>query len=53
MYKSFKHHHGGGIIIFISLWIYIRNGPLKSEKQVKESRSRVAPPILAQAGVGA
>ena len=54
MYKTANHHYSGGIGIFISLWIFfIEMGPPMSEKQVKESQSRVAAPILAQAGVGA
>ena len=32
MYKSVKHHHDGGIIIFISLWIYLRNELTKVRK---------------------
>ena len=54
MYKTANHHYGGGIRIRTSLWIlFIEMGPPMSEKRVKESQSRAAPPIFAQAKVGA
>ena len=56
MYRTAKHHYGGSTKRFIFLWIYIyiyEMGPPLSEKQVKESQFRAAPPLFAQAGVGA
>ena len=48
MYKTANHHYGGGIRIFIFLMdLFIAMGPPMFEKQVKESQSRVAPPIFA------
>ena len=53
MYKIANHHYGGGIRIFIFLMdSVIAMGPPMSEKQVKESQSRVTPPIFTRASVG-
>ena len=40
-------------VIFRYMDLFIEMGPQMSESQVKESQSRVAPLIFAQAGVGA
>ena len=50
----FKHHYVGCITSCIALRNYILEmGPPMSKKQVKESQSRAAPPLFAQARVGA
>ena len=52
MYKTTNQHYDGGIIIFIFLMdLFIAMGPPMFENQVKESQSRAAPPIFAQARV--
>ena len=55
MYKTTNHHYGDGIRIFFYFLVdlFIEMDPPMSEKQVKESQSRAAPLIFAQAGVGA
>ena len=40
-------------VIFIYMDLFIEMCPLMSESKVKESQSRAAPSIFAQAGVGA
>ena len=52
MYKSLKHHHGGGIRIFVSLWIYIRNESTKVRKAGYRVPVPCHTPIFAQVGVG-
>ena len=54
MYKKTNHHYDGGIrILFFPYGFFYCNWPTNVRKQVKESQSRDAPPLFAQAGVGA
>ena len=40
-------------VVVLQVVFHYEMGPPMSEKQVKESQSRVAPPLFAQAGVEA
>ena len=51
--RTFKHHYNGSSISLCNYESIFEMGPPMSEKQLKESQSRVMPPLFAQAGVGA
>ena len=52
--RHFKHHYGGSFTSYIMIFGFvIEMSPTMSKCHVKESQSRAALPLFAQAGVGA
>ena len=52
IYRTFKHHLVVVLEVLFHNEVIYEMGPPMLEKQVKESQSRVAPPLFAQAGLG-